>query len=277
MGNALRMLDKFSTAYDNYFCGRAPEKIETPNEKEEFMEHEQQPEEILEIVEIEVFAIEEKPLPRAKHYIIRVDKEKVTIHHPEITGTEILALVNKTPEKFKVYEHRRHHQPKLISPDEVVHLHDHHIERFTTMPKDTTEGLGSVALSQAFALPEADQNYLDRLDLTWESIKDGNTQWVILCGWQPPAGYNHSKVDLALLIPPLYPDAQIDMVYFSPYLLRTDGRIIRQLSDCTIQQQRWQRWSRHRTPQNPWRPGIDDISSHLALVDDWLRREFENR
>lgn len=33
------------------------------------MEHDQQPEEILEIVEIEIFAIEEKPLPRAKKYI----------------------------------------------------------------------------------------------------------------------------------------------------------------------------------------------------------------
>jgi len=116
------------------------------------MEHDQQPEEILEIVEIEIFAIEEKPLPRAKKYIIRVDKEKVIVHNSEITGTEILALVKKTPAQFKLYEHRRHHQPKLIGPDEVVHLHAHHIERFTTMPKDTTEGLGSAALSQAFAL-----------------------------------------------------------------------------------------------------------------------------
>ena len=63
------------------------------------MEHEQQiqPEEILEVVEIELFAIEEKPLPRAKRYIIRVDKEKVTVHKPEMTGAEILALVKKTP------------------------------------------------------------------------------------------------------------------------------------------------------------------------------------
>jgi hypothetical protein len=63
-----------------------------------FMEQEQQtqPEEILEVVEIEIFAIEEKPLPHAKRYIIRVDKEKVTVHKPELTGAEILALVSKT-------------------------------------------------------------------------------------------------------------------------------------------------------------------------------------
>jgi hypothetical protein len=241
------------------------------------MEHDHQPIEILEIVEIEIFAIEEKPLPHAKKYIIRVDKEKVTIHKPEITGAEILALVKKTPAQFKLYEHRPHHQPKLIQPDEVVHLHAHHIERFTTMPKDTTEGLGSVALSQVLALPEADQRYLNNLDLAWECLKDGNTQWIIIRGWKTPGGYNYPQVDLALLIPPLYPDTQIDMVYFSPYLARTDGAIIRQLTDCLIQQKKWQRWSRHRTGQNPWRPGIDDIASHLALVDDWLRCEFEKR
>jgi hypothetical protein len=241
------------------------------------MEQEPQLEEILEVVEIEIFAIEERPLPRAKRYIIRVDKEKVTVHHPEITGAEILALVNKTPEKSKLYEHRRHHQPKLIRPDEVVHLHAHHIERFTTMPKDTTEGLGSVALSQAFALPEADQRYLDNLGLPWECLKDVNTQWLIIHDWQAPEGYNHREVDVALLIPPLYPDSQIDMVYFSPHLARTDGKPVGTLTNCPIQQKIWQRWSRHRTPQNPWRPGVDDVASHLTLVDDWLRREFEKR
>lgn len=236
-----------------------------------------QPEEILEEVEIEIYAIEEKPLPYAKRYIIRVDREKVTVHKPELTGAEILALVKKTPAQYKLYEHRRHHQPKLIRPDEVVHLHAHHIERFTTMPKDTTEGLGSVALSQAFALPEADQRYLDGLGLSWECIKDRNTQWLILHGWKTPERYNHRQVDVALLIPPLYSDAQIDMVYFDPPLSRTDGKAIGALTTCPIQQKNWQRWSRHRTAQNPWRPGVDDVASHLALVDDWLNSEFEKR
>lgn len=243
------------------------------------MEQDQQvqPEELLEEVEIEIFAIEEKPLPRAKRYIIRVDKQKVTVHKAELTGTEILALVNKTPAQFKLYEHRPHHQPRLIRPDEVVHLHHHHIERFTTMPKDTTEGLGSAALSQAFSLPQADQRYLDNLGLAWECIKDGNTQWLVIHGWQTPNGYNHRQVDMALMIPPLYPDSQIDMVYFNPPLARVDGRVIGQLTNQAIQGKSWQRWSRHRTGQNPWRPGVDDVASHLALVDDWLHREFELR
>ena len=57
------------------------------------------------------------------------------------------------------------------------------------------------------------------------------------------------------MIPPLYPDAQIDMAYFKPFLARTDGRAIQNLTECVIQREKWQRWSRHRTQQNPWRMG----------------------
>ena len=241
------------------------------------MDHVSPGEEILEVVEIEIFAIEEKPLPRARHYVIRVDKEKVTVDRPEITGAEILEKVKKTPAQFKLYEHRRHHQPRLIQPDEVVRLHAHHIERFTTMPKDTTEGLGSVSLSQTFELPEAECRYLDRLGLTWECIREGGASLAHCPRVANTRGYNHRQVDLALMIPPLYPDAQIDMVYFKPFLARTDGRAIQNLTECVIQRERWQRWSRHRTQQNPWRCGVDDVASHLALVDEWLRREFERR
>ena len=230
-------------------------------------------EELLEIVEIEVFALEEKPLPRAKHYIIRVDKQKITIDKAEITGAEILALVGKTPAQFKLYEHRRHHQPKLIPPDEVVHLHAHHIERFTTMPKDTTEGVEALC-RQDFRMPAAEEGYLNRLGLPWEALRDAATRWLIIHNWKLPAGYNHEQISLALLIPDNYSDSQIDMVYFRPPLARKDGRPIGALSTQNIAGSEWQRWSRHRTAANPWRPGIDDVASHLALVDEWLQREF---
>lgn len=231
-------------------------------------------EELLEVVEIEVFAIEEKPLPHAKHYIIRVDKQKVTVNRAEITGAEILALVGKTPAQFKLYEHRRHHQPKLIQPEEVVHLHAHHIERFTTMPKDTTEGIEALCRRQDFRMPTADEGYLNRLGLSWEALRDGATRWLILHDWKLPAGYNHQQSSLALLIPDNYSDSQIDMVYFNPHLARKDSRPIGALSTQNIAGAAWQRWSRHRTSANPWRPGIDDVASHLALVDEWLQREF---
>ena len=52
-----------------------------------------------------------------------------------------------------------------------------------------------------------------------------------------------------------------------------DGRPIGALSTQTIAATTWQRWSRHRTTANPWRAGIDDVASHLALVDEWLQKQ----
>jgi hypothetical protein len=64
------------------------------------MEPEKKPEvseviEIIEIVEIEEFAKRIEHVPHAKHYAFRVDKERVVVDTPTITGAEILAKVGK--------------------------------------------------------------------------------------------------------------------------------------------------------------------------------------
>jgi hypothetical protein len=234
----------------------------------------------IEIVVIELVELEEHARkhgtepPHAKHYAFRVDKQRIVVATPTITGRKILAEVGKTPEAYKLYQHKRGHQPIPIGPDEVVNLREPGVERFSTMPKDTTEGLDGPRVLREFRLPAADEEYLDSLGLVWETIRQGQNQWLIIRGWLVPSGYNHSKTDLALLIPQNYSDSQIDMVYFRSHMSRTDGRGINNLSAEMISGEAWQRWSRHRTNQNPWRPGIDDVASHLSLVDEWLRREF---
>lgn len=234
--------------------------------------------------EVEEIDVEEcikqgHPIKRARRYIIRVDKQRVVSHKGHLTGTEILALVGKKPETHKLYQHKKGHQPTLVAPTEVVDLTKHGIERFTTMPKDTTEGLGTGAqpVRRQFQLPEGDCTYITSLGLPWETVADNNTLWLMLHGWRTPPGYNHPNVSVALLVPPNYPDTQLDMVYFKPALQRADGKSIGALSDQIIAGESWQRWSRHRTGTNPWRPSEDDIASHLSLVDEWLRREFEKQ
>lgn len=233
---------------------------------------------IIDIVELEehVKHHHDKPAPHAKHYAFRVDKQRVVVDTPLIDGEQILAKVGKTPDKFKLYQHKRGQQPIQIAPKEVVDLRQPGVERFTTMPKDTTEGLTEGEGKRDFRLPPSDDSYLNGLGLKWETVLDGNTRWVLIHGWRVPAGYNHGVVSLALLIPDNYSDAQIDMVYFREHLARLDGRPIPNLAAHTICGASWQRWSRHRTAINPWRAGIDDIATHLTLVDEWLRRGFTN-
>jgi hypothetical protein len=128
-----------------------------------------------------------------------------------------------------------------------------------------------------FELPSFDTQYLGTTGWDWETIFEGAARWLLLHAWPVRTGYNVDRVVVALQIPPAYPDAQIDMVYFHPHLSRTDGQPINALSPHNLDGKAFQRWSRHRTGDAPWRAGEDDVSSHLVLVADWLGREFEKR
>jgi hypothetical protein len=129
-----------------------------------------------------------------------------------------------------------------------------------------------------FKLPAADEKWLDAAGPEWETVigtqEQKQVHWVLIHEVVVPEGYTVGTVSVALEIPPAYPDAQIDMAYFLPALARKDGRAINSPAERVIDGRPWQRWSRHRTPANPWRAGEDDVSTHMALVMDWLRREL---
>jgi len=132
-------------------------------------------------------------------------------------------------------------------------------------------------MRRQFRLPEADEAYLEALGLPWETGVDGVVQWLLIHDRPVPAGYNHTKALTAIQIPASYPDVQLDMVYFLPALARADGGQINALSSQPIDGKSFQRWSRHRTSENPWRAGEDDLAGHLTLVDHWLLREVGGR
>jgi hypothetical protein len=129
-------------------------------------------------------------------------------------------------------------------------------------------------MRRQFQLSEEDEQGLAALGLEWEAIIEGNTKWLIVQAYPIPEGFDHRQASAALRISPSYPDDQIDMVYFSPALALTSGRAIRQLTPLAIDGKQYQQWSRHRTAQNPWRPGLDNICTHLLQVNNWLDREL---
>jgi hypothetical protein len=127
---------------------------------------------------------------------------------------------------------------------------------------------------RAFALPEIDREFLDSRGKPWETLIEGQSRWVIIDGFALPRGYNHSVVAVALLLQDSYPDVQIDMAYFFPTLARADGKGIRALSDQPLDGKIWQRWSRHRVSEGAWRPGVDNIETHLLYVSAFLTQEL---
>ena len=128
-------------------------------------------------------------------------------------------------------------------------------------------------MRRQFALPAEDMEWLEGLGKPFELVSEGGALRVVIHELAVPAGYNVPTVSVNVRIEPGYPDAQIDMAYFYPDLTLTNGRALGAISPDAFDGKTWQRWSRHRTPANPWRPGIDNLATHFALVQDWLERE----
>lgn len=132
-------------------------------------------------------------------------------------------------------------------------------------------------MRREFDLPEADREHLEAWSTPWEAIAQQGVRWLLIHEFEIPPGYNCRKAIVGLRIEDGYPSTQIDMAYFFPQVVRNDGRNINNLSIQEIDGQQYQRWSRHRTKENSWREGVDDVSTHLSLVRHWLRREFDKR
>jgi hypothetical protein len=224
------------------------------------------------IIDLEEFAASGKPVPPGKSYRIRIDKDQKVVEVDHMKGREILALVNKTPEKF-ILRQRVNGAVKPIGADDTVSFLDPGVERFMTIPNEVTEGEGPQPRRE-FKLLKGDEAFLNALGLRWEAVDHNGVQAVIIYGGPLPAGYNVATADVHVRFSSGYPDTQLDMAYFAPALARTNGRGINNLSITAYDGRDWQQWSRHRTNASAWRAGIDDLSTHMALVEDWLAAEL---
>ena len=132
-----------------------------------------------------------------------------------------------------------------------------------------------MSLRRQFDLLPQDQEFLEEYGLPWETIIDGS-QWVLIHEFPTYGEYNHSHVTVAIRLETGYPNTALDMAYFFPALARKDGKSIGATQATqTINGKTFQRWSRHRSKENPWQIGRDHLGTHLILVEDWLAREFE--
>lgn len=94
-------------------------------------------------IEIEVFAQKggTDRAPRAKRYVIRVDKTKYTVDVPMMKGSEILTLAGKVPpEQYKLRQKRHGGAADTIDLNQVVDFRAPGVERFMTLKRDQTEG-----------------------------------------------------------------------------------------------------------------------------------------
>jgi len=228
-----------------------------------------------EIIDIEWCTLNDHNPPKGRKYRIIIDREKYVVDKEYDRRRELLILAGKNPpERFQLRQKYKGGKVVTIAYDQEVCFTEKGIEKFKTLPLDQTEG---EVPRRDFTLLEEDEAYLESLGLTWEAVGYKGALWVFIHNYSLPDGYNVTEAILGVRMSPGYPTAQLDMVYFFPAVCRKDSKPIGGLSLTVVDGKNFQQWSRHRTATNPWRPDIDNLSTHVPLADAWLQLEFEKK
>jgi hypothetical protein len=152
----------------------------------------------------------------------------------------------------------------------VIDLRHKGIEKLRLTPKQINNGEMGARRRVEFALLPQDDEHLDHLGRPWETLVDAGRRWLIIRNYPLPPAYHSPVADIAIEVPVSYPGAQLDMFYCHPALALQSGAAIPQTQHLeTITGLPFQRWSRHRQ----WDAARDTLATHLALVDESLRRE----
>lgn len=225
----------------------------------------------LDTVDIEEYGKQCKLVPPARHYQIKIDKDKFSWSSPVISVEQVIRFVHKdNPANYNLVKFLGNSpKPVPVPYTEAINLLEPCLLRFVIQPKTQNDGYQS-----GFSLPEEDTDYLNALGFPWEALAENNYLWLVIHNYPLPEGYEVKNCSVALMIPPNYPAAEIDMAYFYPQLQKTSGRAINATSTQPIGNQIYQRWSRHRLP-NEWKPGIDNVGTHLILVNNWLENDIK--
>lgn len=225
----------------------------------------------LEVAEVEIFGKECKEIPPSRKYKIKIDKDYHVVEGRYITTSKLIALGGKSETAYNVYKFMNGNpKPILILPTETVDLTEKCLVRFVLQPKEQQDGRGN---RQTFTLPDEDEETLEKMGLRWETLTQPG-MWLIIYDYPIPDGYNASSATLALKITPSYPASQIDMAYFNPPLSKNNGKGISCATPLVIDGKNFQQWSRHRK-HGEWVAGVDNLATHLSLVDNWLVNDLK--
>ncbi|XKM38217.1 multiubiquitin domain-containing protein (plasmid) [Rhizobium ruizarguesonis] len=247
-----------------------------PGDRSIYLERTDEPDRLTEdgdIIKIKKGGIEQFRSRKPEVWELNVQGKKIVSATPVISVVDALTRAGFDPNAWIIILKVAGQPKRQLSVGGEIDLRAPGIEKIRLTAKDVSNGEARTAPSRDFALQEADESYLDDLGLRWETRSDGH-RWLIIQDYPVPAGYTVTTTTLALMIPPTYPQAQIDMFYAYPPLQRANGAAIPATEALqSIVGLSFQRWSRHRGSVVPWNPQGDNVVTHLALVDSSLTHE----
>jgi hypothetical protein len=193
---------------------------------------------------------------------------------PTIEVRDALVRAGFNPDQgWQIFLKVRGEPKRAVQLTDTIDLRTPGIEKLRLTLKEVNNGEAPQASRRDFALLDADELHLARLNLRWETIEEANRRWLVLHNYPVPAGYTVDRTLLALEIPPTYPGAQIYGFYAYPPLALASARAIANTQlRGTIFGKEFHGWSRNRGAV-AWNPANDNVVTQLALVDTALARE----
>lgn len=212
---------------------------------------------------------------RRAHWELNVQGVTVNFDQSEVLVREALVKAGFNPDQGWIIVLKSRDGKRQVTIDELIDLRTPGIEKLRLTPREINNGELPASRRQFRLLP-VDEEGLTVRGLRWETIVSAGRRWLLLQDVPLPEGYLVDNTCIAIEVPTSYPSAELDMFYCYPHLVRRDGMAIPQTQVTeTIEGQGFQRWSRHRGSIAPWRPGLDNVITHLALVEAALLREVE--
>lgn len=114
-------------------------------------------------------------------------------------------------------------------------------------------------------LPELDREFITEKGYSVDVEQVSGALHLVFHDFELPSAYTPQRVDLLVILPAGYPNANPDMFWTDPPVRLTNGaEPLNGNVYETYGSRRWQRWSRHIAAA--WRPGVDGLRSFLVAV-----------
>jgi hypothetical protein len=89
--------------------------------------------------------------------------------------------------------------------------------------------------------------------------------FLVISDYDLPSGFQPSRVQLLLKLPPTFPDAAPDMFWVHPEVKAPNGSLPRSTSTERLLDQNWQRFSWHLA-SGAWKPGTSTLRDFMRCV-----------
>lgn len=211
---------------------------------------------------------------RKPHWELNVQGVPVISDAPSIGVRDAMVEAGFDPNTGWLIFLKVHGQPKRpVKLTDTIDLSEPGIEKLRLTPDHVGNG-EAAAPTRAFDLLDADEEYLDRLGLRWETVIEvDERRWLLIHNYPLTDGYTVERTLLALEVPPTYPQAALYGFYaFPPLALKSGHEIPSTQLRGKIRGHEFHGWSRNRGAV-AWNTAKDNVVTQLALADEAMAKE----